>query len=460
MSPIDRRDFLRRSAVAAGGLLAPSLSGLLSCATSPSLGNRPLPAAGPRHGGYGALLANRDLDGIISIPRGFRAALLSTAGDEMVGGLVPYAFDGMAAFPAGPNRVRLVRNHEVRDSAAVSRPFGERPYDDAGPGGTTTVEVLLQADGEARVIRQFASLTGTCVNCAGGPTPWNSWISCEETVEGTAAGRGRNHGYAFEVSAASNGPVIPIPLRAMGRFQHEAVAVDPATGWLYLTEDRTPAGFYRFTPAVAGELSQGGTLEAIAVVDADRYDTRVSQSVLTPHRVRWVTIDSPDSDEPALPAGYVYDQGFEKGAAQFARLEGCWYGDNSIYFNATTGGNAGVGQVWQYLPRRNELQLVFESASPEVLNSPDNMCVSPRGGLVICEDGPRTNFVRGLTPEGLVFDLVRNNLNRSEWAGACFSPQGRTLFVNLQGETNPQENPGSDKGMTLAVWGPWESGAL
>jgi secreted PhoX family phosphatase len=460
MSHMERRDFLRRSALAAGGFLAPSLTGLLSCATSTSLNTGPLPAARPGQGGYGALLPSRELDGIISIPRGFRATLLSTAGEEMVSGFVPNAFDGMAAFAAGRDRARLVRNHEVRDSAAVSRPFGDRPYDDAGPGGTTTVEVRVRPDGEASIIRQFASLTGTCVNCAGGPTPWNSWISCEETVEGTATGRGRNHGYAFEVAAESNGPVTPVPLRAMGRFEHEAVAVDPATGWLYLTEDRTPAGFYRFTPAVAGQLAEGGTLEALAIVDADGYDSRVNQSPLTPRRVRWVTIDNPDSDEPVLPSGYVYNQGLAKGAAQFARLEGCWYGDNSIYFNATTGGNAGAGQVWQYHLRRNELQLVFESPSPEVLSSPDNICVSPRGGIVICEDGIRTNFVRGLTREGLVFDLVRNNLNRSEWAGACFSPQGRTLFVNLQGETSPQENPGSDKGMTFAIWGPWESGAL
>jgi secreted PhoX family phosphatase len=378
----------------------------------------------------------------------------------MVGGVVPYAFDGMAAFRAGRDRVRLIRNHEVRDAAAVSRPFGERPYDEAGPGGTTTVEVRLRPDGEARIIRQFASLTGTCVNCAGGPTPWNTWISCEETVEGTGAGRGRNHGYTFEVASAANGPVTPVPLRAMGRFEHEALAVDPATGRVYLTEDRRPAGFYRFTPAVAGQLSQGGTLEALAVVGVDGYDTRVNQAALTPHPVRWVTIDNPDSDEAVLPDGYVFNQGLAKGAAQFARLEGCWYGDQSVYFNATTGGNAGAGQIWQYHPQRNELQLIFESPAPEVLNGPDNICVSPRGGLVICEDGVETNFVRGLTAEGRVFDLIRNNLNRSEWAGACFSPQGRTLFVNLQGETNPQESPGSDKGMTFAIWGPWEAGAL
>ena len=461
MSPLDRRDFLRRSALATGALLAPSLSGLISCATSPSLNNGgPLPPAQRGNGGYGALIPSRDLDGIISIPTGFRAVLLSTAGDEMVGGVVPYAFDGMAAFRAGADRVRLVRNHEIRDAAAVSRPFGERPYDAVGAGGTTTVEVLVRPDGEARVLRQFASLTGTCVNCAGGPTPWNSWISCEETVEGPVEGRQRNHGYAFEVAAASNGPVTPVPLRAMGRFTHEALAIDPATGWVYLTEDRTPAGFYRFTPTVPGQLSQGGRLEAVAVVGMDGYDTRTNQSLLTPHPVRWVTIDNPDSEEAAPASGFVFNQGLTKGAAQFARLEGCWYGDNSIYFNATTGGNAGVGQVWQYHTQRNQLQLVFESPSVDVLNSPDNMCVSPRGGLVICEDGVETNFVRGLTREGRVFDVVRNNLNRSEWAGACFSPHSRTLFVNLQGETNPQENPGSDKGMTFAIWGPWEAGAL
>jgi hypothetical protein len=177
-------------------------------------------------------------------------------------------------------------------------------------------------------------------------------------------------------------------------------------------------------------------------------------------KVEWLPIPHPDSDARALEVGFVYNQGLAKGAAQFARLEGCWYGDNSIFFNATIGGNAGAGQVWQYHIGRQELQLIFESPSAAVLDGPDNICVSPRGGIVLCEDGRGIDFVRGLTRSGLIFDLVRNNLNRSEWAGACFSPQGQTLFVNIQGETRPLQIPGGDKSMTFAIWGPWSAGAL
>jgi hypothetical protein len=410
-------------------------------------------------GGYGPLFPSKDGGGLISIPAGFSATLLSTAGDQMVGGVVPNAFDGMAAFAAGGDRVRLVRNHEIRDTPDSSaRPFGDNPYDSIGPAGTTTLEIEVRPDGAARLLKQFATLTGTFVNCAGGSTPWGSWITCEETVSGTGAGWRKNHGYNFEVPASSNGVVPPVPLKAMGRFEHEALATDPATGWIYQTEDRTPSGFYRFKPTVYGLLARGGQLEILAIEGRPGYDTKTNQTRLAPLKVKWVPIPQPDSDSATLPSGFVFNQG--EGAAQFARLEGCWYGDNSIFFNATTGGNAGAGQVWQYHIGRQELRLVFESPSPAVLNSPDNICVSPRGGIVICEDGGRADFVRGLTRDGTVFDLVGNNLNSSEWAGACFSPQGRTLFVNIQGETHPIQNPNGDKGMTFAIWGPWESGAL
>jgi secreted PhoX family phosphatase len=378
----------------------------------------------------------------------------------MVGGVVPNAFDGMAAFAAGNDMVRLVRNHELRDPPEVSRPFGGRPYDRIGPGGTTTLEARLGPDGRATLVRQFASLTGTCVNCAGGPTPWGSWISCEETVAGTGDGWAENHGYTFEVPSSANRVVNPVRLEAMGRFEHEAVAVDAATGWIYQTEDRNPAGFYRFKPTVPGQLALGGKLEALAMRDRDGYETATNQALLSPRKVKWVRIDHPDSDAPTLDSGFVFNQALAKGAARFARLEGCWYDDSSIYFNATSGGNAGAGQIWQYHTGRHELQLIFESPSAAVLNSPDNICVSPRGGIVLCEDGPGTNYVRGLTRDGAIFDLIRNNLNDIEWAGACFSPQGRTLFVNIQGNTRPIQIPGGAKGMTFAIWGPWESGAL
>jgi len=459
---VDRRGFLGRSVCAGGALLAPSLAGLISCGVVRS-GGRDSTSRSARtgEGGYGPLLPSRDVAGIISIPAGFHAALLSTSGQEMIGGNVPNAFDGMAAFAAGAGRVRLVRNHELRDPpAAGSRPFGDQPYDTLGPGGTTTVEVRVSPDGAVELVKQFASLTGTSVNCAGGATPWGSWISCEETVAGTGEGWTRNHGYAFEVAASSDGAVTAQPLRAMGRFEHEAVAVDPGTGWVYQTEDRRPGGFYRFRAEHLGQLSRGGALEALAISGHPGHLTGTDQPLLTPRKVEWVSIDTPDSDSPSLPSGFVFNQGLEKGAAQFARLEGCWYGDESIYFNATAGGNAGAGQVWQYHIARQELQLIFESPSPQVLNSPDNICLSPRGGILICEDGVGTNYVRGLTRDGAVFDLVRNNINAIEWAGACFSPQGRTLFVNIQGNTHPLEDSNEHKGMTFAIWGPWESGSL
>ncbi len=462
MTGLDRRNFLRRSAAAAGLLLAPSLSGLIAC-TGPAR-SKALPAlrqAKLGEGGYGELVPCVDVDGILSLPRGFRATLLSAAGDEMIGGLVPNAFDGMAAFAAAPGLARLVRNHELRDTAAAgSSPFGERPYDDAGPAGSTTLEVRLRADGQADLVKQFPSLTGTSTNCAGGSTPWGTWLSCEETVAGTSAGWGKSHGYVFEVPAAANDVVTPVPLKSMGRFDHEALAVDPSTGWVYQTEDRTPSGFYRFIPRAHGRLAEGGRLEILAIDGAPMYDTRAGQAPFTPRKVTWLPIPVPDSDSPSLPSGFVYNQGLRHGAAQFARLEGCWYGDGSVYFNATTGGDEGAGQVWQYHVAREELQLIFESPSSSVLNSPDNICVSPRGGIVICEDGDGSNYVRGLTRSGEIFDLVRNNLNDSEWAGACFSPQGRTLFANVQGETRPLLNPGGNKGMTFAIWGPWESGAV
>lgn len=381
---VKRRSILRRSACAGGALLAPSLAGLISCGVSRSGGKDTTSRyARKDEGSYGPLLPSRDVGGIISIPAGFHAALLSTSGDPMIDGVVPNGFDGMAAFAAGAGRVRLVRNHEVRDPpGAGSRPFGNHPYDTFGPGGTTTVEVLLRPDGAAEVVKQFASLSGTSVNCAGGSTPWGSWISCEETVAGTSEGWTRNHGYTFEVAAAADGAVTAQPLRAMGRFEHEAVAVDPGTGWVYQTEDRKPGGFYRFKPEHFGRLARGGSLEALAISGQPGHLTGNGQTLLTPRKVEWVSIDTPDSDAPTLPSGFVFNQGLEKGAAQFARLEGCWYADESIYFNATAGGNAGAGQVWQYHIARQELQLIFESPSPRVLNSLDNICVSPRGGII------------------------------------------------------------------------------
>jgi hypothetical protein len=278
-------------------------------------------------------------------------------------------------------------------------------------------------------------------------------------VASPASGFAENHGYCFEIPSAADGPVVPVPLKAMGRFVHEAIAVEPATGIVYLTEDAGAAGFYRFMPNVRGKLCNGGRLEMLRLSDIGNYDTRTGQRVGRRFACEWVTIDEPDSASPTMPSDFVFSQGFAKGGAMFARLEGCWWGDGSVYFAATSGGDAGAGQVWRYVPgpRGGTLVLVFESPSASVLNAPDNVLVSPRGGVLLCEDGAGTNYVRGLTRSGSVFDLVGNNANTSEWAGACFSPQGRTLFVNMQGSTTTGS---STLGATYAVWGPWEQGEL
>ncbi len=489
MSTVDRRNFLRRVAVYGGGaVFAPSLAGLAACNDgtggiapgAPSL----LRKADKGFGGYGALVASTDCPELL-IPEGFRCVRLSQTTRPSLANpqfIVPQALDRMAAF-RGPNgNVRLVRNHEIRDPAAGSLPIGSaaNSYDTRAGGGTTTLEVEMLRDGDGRIRdlalrREFVSLSGTLVNCAGGPTPWGSWVTCEETTEGPTQGRLAQHGYCFEVPADADGEVRPVPLRAMGRFVHEAMAVDPATGFVYETEDRAfdPArnfvgsGFYRFLPDQPGNLSAGGRLQVLAVRDRPRYDTTSAQRPGMIIPVAWVDIDDPDPAAAETDTSAVFKQGLARGAAIFERLEGCWYGDGSIFFNATSGGDARMGQVWQYRPLGSargklngsggQLILVFESPSAEVLESPDNLCVSPRGGLVLCEDGNGIQFVRGLTRRGEIFDLIRTAGDSPETAGACFSPDGEILFFNIQGATRRTSRT---LGATYALWGPWEEGAL
>jgi hypothetical protein len=465
MTEHSRRDFLRRTAGLAGAaLIAPSLAGLVARSRGILPGTTigpPLRRAGLGQGGYGPLWpAGPEL----ALPEGFRYAVLSSTGKPMSDGhATPCAFDGMAAFALPNGNVRLIRNHENRDGPDTATVKGDasKAYDRKAGGGTTSLEVRIGEDGTAELVRDFVSLNGTIVNCAGGPTPWGSWLSCEESVDGRLTGWGQEHGYIFEVPAGAEGQVTPVPLKAMGRFVHEAIAVDPATGIVYETEDRTPtAGFYRFLPAQRGRLAAGGRLQMLAVEGQPNYDTGTRQSVGAKLSTRWVDIADPDPAENGNTPSAIFDQGFIQGAARFARLEGCWYGDQSIYFHATNGGDARVGQVWRYRPvsrERGDLVLVFESPSREVLDYPDNITVSPRGGIVICEDGEGEQYLRGLTPEGAIFDLGKNVLNETEFAGACFSPDGRVLFVNIMGSTR---DSGIEEGRTLVIRGPWELGAL
>lgn len=460
----DRRSFVRTAAGAAGAaIIAPSLAGLVARsrgvldATEANAVRR----AGPGAGGYGPLVpAGPEL----ALPEGFTYSVLSRTGQPMSDGSpTPGAFDGMAAFAMPNGHIRLLRNHENRDTSATARVKGDpsRAYDRRAGGGVSTLEVRVNPDGTPELVREFISLNGTIVNCAGGPTPWGSWLTCEETVAGRAAGWAEAHGYIFEVPASADAEVESIPLGAMGRFVHEAVAVDPRSGIVYETEDQVTSGFYRFIPRRRGDLAAGGQLQMLAVKGRPGYDTSTGQRVGEVLPASWVAIDDPDPAAETIEPLGVFRQGKAGGGAAFARLEGCWYADRSIYFHATSGGDARMGQVWRYQPGRwfrgDRLTLVFESPSADILDHPDNITVSPRGGIVMCEDGSGEQYLRGLTPRGEIFDLAKNVMSQSEFCGACFSPDGAILFVNIQGST---VDAGPPTGRTLAIRGPWERGAL
>src|SRR5262245_443643 len=479
---LSRRRFLRRSAAASAALLMPTGLQLLAARLAEASSAKGLAAEG-----YGPL--RRDPAGLLDLPEGFQYRALSTAqtgtdhdsrfSQKLSNGeLVPARHDGMAAF-AGPNGITvLVRNHELEpeDSPSVD-PSGRRRYDRLGTGGTTT----LWVDGERNLVRSFPSLSGTFRNCAGGPTPWGTWLSAEECVyvpgEWDRTINDRNplaserHGYVFEVDSRAEDLVNPVPIKAMGRFYHEAVAVDPATGTVYMTEDRTDGLLYRYQPQVLtsgrkkvadmkpGDLARGGTLEALRIphlprARAQNHDAR-DLAVGATWPVDWVAIPvrEPDIDSEYAPGGRglraaptsTRAQGFALGCAQFARNEGITHHQGSIYFCATSGGHEQAGQVWRLDLASQGLTLVLEPDNRKLMDGPDNLTPAPNGDLIVCEDGRAEDYVLGITPQGRIYHLARNRFNESEFAGACFAPDGQTLFVNCQ-----------EPGITFAIWGPRE----
>lgn len=451
---IDRRRFIQALAVAAA-------TPAVSCASA-------------RTAAFGELKADRAR--ILDLPPGFQYRVIARAGDEMDDGLlVPGLADGMAAFPGVDGRINLVCNHENGPTEQHLSAFGRQQerlhlisldlmYDTGsstpGAGGTTNI-VYNAATGEKE--SQYLSLAGTEFNCCGGPTPWGSWLSCEEAFSepgpafelGMIVERNKRHGYIFEVPSSSTGLVDPVPLKEMGRFEHEAAAVDPASGVVYLTEDRHRSLLYRYVPNEPGKLVRGGQLQALAIVGKDSFDTRnwgavrdlqVNQWLET----RWVDIENADADKNDLRF-----QGFENGAARFARGEGLCYAEGSVFVTCTIGGPARLGQVFEYRvsPREGtaeeigspgRLRLIAESEPGSVLHNADNITMSPWGDLIVCEDTADHNGLVGLTPEGTLYPLADNAYSTSELAGVCFAPDGKTMFVNIQ-----------EPGTTLAITGPW-----
>ncbi len=398
------------------------------------------------------------------------------------GTVLPGRHDGMGAFPGPGGSVLLVRNHEINNPRPAFGPT--KPYDKRGGGGTTTIQVTKFGE----VQDAYTSLSGTMMNCSGGQMPWGAWVTCEETVNGPDVGPDftrvsnvplqKRHGYVFEVPAG--GLSEARPLRKAGRFAHEAVSFDPAEGVLYLTEDNFafPSGFYRYVPrdnpARRGHLDHNGKLQMLAVKGRPQAHLEAHQDTTTVHPVEWVDIDEPDVEFPYTPGevaptsndtalNFVGNQGRAKGAAHFARNEGQVFHDGVVYFTATQGGGPamtgpdsvngygkGWGQVWAYDTRKATLRCVYQSVSREVLDFPDNVTTSPRGTLVLCEDHDQGNFLRGLTTAGDLFSIARNAMpgrEQEEFAGSTFSPDGHTLFVNIQ----------ASAGLTFAIWGDWAS---
>ena len=413
----------------------------------------------------------QDPNGIINLPAGFSYKIISKNNDLMDDGLrVPDAADGMACFKGSGDNVILIRNHELGHVPIIENALSTNPsfgnnfssfikknkskfYDTHKNKtecfGCTTSIVYNTKTGILE--KQYLSLGGTLVNCSGGGTPWNTWVSCEETVKKSEGKISKNHGYNFEVRVSEKIYLSNAnPLKAMGRFRHEAIAVDPKNNFVYQTEDREDGLFYRFIPKSKTKLIKGGQLQGLSLINFRGPDCsnwkRNLFKVGEKHRVRWINLNDVDSLKDDLRK-----RGRNKGCAIFTRGEGMWFANDYVYFTSTNGGEDKLGQIWRYKhsPTNNSegyIELFFESTNKDVLKMPDNITVSPWGDLIISEDGKGHDRLIGITKQGKSYLIAKNIFNKSEFAGACFSPDGDTLFVNIY-----------KPAMTLAIKGPWRN---
>ena len=461
---LSRRGFLSRSAVVgAGVLLAGSVDGLLS---APNGLAQPGPPAGPGGPGYGPVVP--DPAKRLSLPQGFRYTVVSEAGVTKLdsGQPSPTNSDGMGAFRGPGNSSILVQNHELRGARALAPlavpPIAGFTYDPGAPGGTTTV----RADKDGARQGEVVSLAGTSTNCAGGITPWDTWLSCEETEDRAGAnGFTKDHGYVFEVDPVDqDANRDPQPIRALGRFAHEAVAVDPKSSQMYLTEDAAaPNGLlYRWTPPArfrGGKRAlrtlgpTDGAYEAMLCRDAAGNpvdDLSRATQVGTVYGVSWTAV--PDRDARTVPTRLQLNP---PQVTRGRKLEGCWWGDGGAYvvtsFARAESPVPHDGQVWFHDTRAQTLRLVLRfgvNPNPDQdgtnYDGPDNITVSPWGGVIIAEDGEGVQHLVGATARGETFTMARNDRNTNEMAGPVFSADRRILFANLY-----------EPGTLYAITGPW-----
>jgi len=507
-----RRQFLKGSAAVMAVGATASLTGLYSrqlLAGSDPVRMSPIPSL------YGTLAPVADRSTglkLLQLPPGFSYQSFAWSGDRMADGQpCPDRHDGMAvvgrtfgrqprgsggrggpAIGAGLNMV-LIRNHE---RGAVT-PFDAPGMYDTGDlgngarsgGGTTNLHF---GNGGWQGVEP--SLGGTLVNCAGGLTPWGTWLSCEEIKTDAVSSTGRKHGYVFEVHPQAE-RTTGRPLVGMGRFSHEAVAIDPASGYVYLTEDdRNKSGLYRYVPNERrgrfGSLENGGRLQAARVKGRPNADLIVA-TIGTQYMLEWFDIADPDLDTVVAPVGFpdvaagdklsgTFAQAWADGGLRMSRGEGIWYSHGKMFIIDTSTGTdstgrrgRGEGAVWVLDLHSMHLEALFVSGNQLAANNPDNITVSPRGGLLLCEDGgtspdeygPGSRLI-GLTHAGESYYFAKNNAELtdiqitgaeksvpegdyrdSEFCGACWDPRGDTLFVNMQ-----------SPGITFAITGPWQRG--
>ena len=407
----------------------------------------------------------QDANKILDLHSSLEYKIISEVGSKMSDGLiVPGKPDGMASFNNN-GRVVLVRNHElrkghgIRSSAFLNgvkdiKGLGDNHYDVNAFGGTTN---LVYDEKNNSVESEFLSLSGTEGNCSGGATPWGTWLTCEESVNKKST-QEKPHGYVFEVDPNDKPNLQKAkPLKELGRFNHEAVAFD-TFGNAYLTEDRSDGLFYKYTPSKKGDLNKG-QLFALAIRNVKNIDTRnwskTNYLLKDRYKTIWIPLDDIDPEQDTLRF-----EGKEKGALIFARGEGIINSPDSIYFSCTSGGLNQKGQIWRFNfsdPKNETIELWYESSNPHYgrynrsfkgneLNMPDNMGLSPWGDLIICEDNSDLNRLWGISKTGRPYIIAENSHSGSEFAGVCFSPSGKTMFVNLQ-----------SNGQTFAITGNWET---
>ena len=448
MNKISRKEFLKDLSYISLGIM--SFSNMLMAAEAGNLVLKNI------------LPIKNDPNGILKLIKGFKYKVISEKGQLMSDGLtVPDYADGMASFKGRNGRIILIRNHEIGRFKTIEKLLDKNPvyknynyinknksliYDNGknGPccGGTSTIVYNPKTE---KIENEYMSLLGTLVNCAGGATPWGTWISCEETVDTKSKQLLKNHGYNFEVTPYQHTQLNnAVPLKAMGRFRHEAVAINPKTSIAYQTEDRNDGLIYCFIPNVKEKYWKGGQLKALIITNNDSNDTRnwTEKNFIQnkQYQIDWMSlenIDNPDDEMRHIAA--------EKGAAIFARPEGMWYDDDMVYFTCTSGGDKKLGQIWKINLMQQTLELIFESHNSDAMKACDNITIAPWGDVIVCEDCKGRDRIMGIKKNGETYVIAENILNNSEFAGINFSPDGKILFVNIYSPT-----------MTMAITGPWE----